>query len=54
MKNVYDIDNLENNVFYKDFITDFADTKFQLTPIYDENNNIINYKLDNRYPCFSC
>jgi hypothetical protein len=45
-KNVYDIDNLETNVFYKGFITDFADTKFQLTPIYDQNNNIINYKLD--------
>jgi hypothetical protein len=45
-KNVYDIDLLENNVFYKGFITDFADTKFQLTPIYDEGNNIINYKLD--------
>jgi hypothetical protein len=46
-KNVYDIDNLETNVFYKGFITDFgANSKFQLNPIYDENNNIINYKLD--------
>jgi hypothetical protein len=46
-KNVYDIDLLEQNVMYKDFITDFgANSKFQLNPIYDENNNIINYKLD--------
>ena len=45
-KNVYDIDNLENNVFYKDFITNFSDSKFQLSPVYDENNNIINYKLE--------
>jgi len=46
-KNVYDIDLLENNVIYKNYITDFgANSKFQLTPIYDENNNIINYQLD--------
>ena len=40
--NYYNIELLDQNVMFKNYITDNADTKFQLTPVYDENNNIIN------------
>src|SRR5210317_913753 len=44
--NYYNIELLDQNVMFKNYITDNADTKFQLTPVYDENNNIVNYKLE--------
>src|SRR6056300_1142458 len=44
--NYYNIELLDQNVMFKNYITDNVNSKFQLTPIYDENNNIINYQLD--------